>query len=110
MAAIEIWVIKNLGWLGFVVMCILGSVVAHIKAYEESKVEWTVRKHVWGVIRRLVYGATAGLMVYQLHIEYSISGPLAHVATGVVAIFASDFFDLLWNIVKRRIGFNTEQK
>ena len=102
MAAIEIWFVKNLGWLGFVIMCVLGSIVAHIKAYETANVEWSVRQHFWGLFRRLIYGTMAGLMVYQLHIEYQWSGPLSYVATGISAIFASDAFDFLWVVIKAK--------
>lgn len=100
MAALEIWVIKNLGWLGFVIMCVLGSIVAHIKSYEASNVEWTPRQHFWGLVRRLVYGTMSGLIVYYLHLEYEWSGPLSYVATGICAIFASDMFDFMWITVK----------
>lgn len=107
MASIEVWLAKNLGWLGFVIMCILGSVVAHIKKYEASDVQWTPRQHFWGIVRRLFYGALAGIMVYMLHIEYQWSGPLTYVFTGIVAIFASEFFDLLFFLVKRKLGLNS---
>lgn len=112
MAALEIWIVKNLGWLGFVIMCVLGSIVAHIKSYEASNVEWSVRQHFWGLFRRLIYGTMAGLMVYQLHIEYQWSGPLSYVATGISAIFASDMFDFLWITVKayvrKRLGLEAQ--
>lgn len=106
MAALEIWALKNLGWLGIALMCVLGSIVAHIKKYEASNVEWTARQHFWGIVKRLIYGALAGMMVYQLHLEYQWSGPLTYVFTGIVAIFASEFFDLLFFLVKRKLGFN----
>lgn len=106
MAALELWLAKNLGWLGIAVMCILGSIVAHIKKFEASDTEWTTRQHFWGIVRRLFYGALAGIMVYLLHLEYGWSGPLTYVFTGIVAIFASEFFDLLFFLVKRKLGFN----
>lgn len=110
MAALEIWFIKNLGWLGFVIMCVLGSIVAHIKAYETANVEWSVRQHFWGLFRRLIYGTMAGLIVYQLHIEYQWSGPLSYVATGICAIFASDMFDFMWITgkawVRKKLGLD----
>lgn len=105
MAALEIaavWVTKNLGLLGISVMVILGSLVAHIKQYEQSTVEWTARQHFWGIIRRLIYGAMAGFIVWNLRIEYGWSEPLSHVITGIAAIFASDAFDFLWLVIKSK--------
>lgn len=111
MAALEIWFAKNLGWLGFVVMCVLGSIVAHIKNYEQSNREWTIREHLWGLLRRGIYGALAGLMVYYLHLEYRWSEPLSYVGTGIAAIFASDFFDFLWVTakawVRKKLGIDS---
>ena len=100
MEQIKIWVSENLSWLGFLVMWVMGSIVAHLKAYESSSVEWTMRQHTWGLMRRLIYGTLAGLMVYQLHIEFKWSDPLSFVATGISAVFAADFFDFLWITAK----------
>jgi hypothetical protein len=111
MSALEIWLAKNLSWLGFVVMCVLGSIVAHIKNYESANVEWTVRQHFWGLVRRGIYGAMAGLMVYYLHLEYQWSGPLSYVITGIAAIFASDVFDFMWITgkawIRKKLGLET---
>lgn len=102
------WLTENLSWLGFVLMCLMGSVVAHIKAFEAANVEWTFKQHYWGLIRRMIYGAMAGMIVYALHLEYNWSGPLSFVATGISSIFASDFFDFLWitakAAVRKRLG------
>ena len=114
MAALEVWFAKNLGWLGIVVMCMLGSVVAHIKNYEQSNREWTVKEHFWGLIRRVIYGAMSGLIVYNLHIEYRWSEPMTYIITGVTAIFASDFFDFLWVTAKewarKKLGLTNGNK
>jgi len=105
MAALEIlgiWVMKNLGLLGIALMVILGSLVAHLKSYEASTVEWTTRQHFWGIVRRLIYGTMAGFLVYFLRQEYHWSEPLSHVITGIAAIFASDAFDFLWVVIKAK--------
>lgn len=102
MAAVEIWLAKNLGLLGIALMVVLGSLVAHLKSYEASAVEWTARQHFWGIVRRLIYGTMAGIFVYWLRIEYGWSEPLSHVITGIAAIFASDAFDFLWLVIKSK--------
>ena len=108
----KIWLSENLSWFGFVLMCLTGSIVAHIKAYEAANSIWTIRQHYWGLIRRMIYGAMAGMMVYALHLEYNWSGPLSFVATGISSIFASDFFDFLWitakAYVRKRLGLDAE--
>jgi len=103
MDAIKGWLNGNIAWIGFVVMCILGSVVAHVKSYEAANAEWTVKQHFWGLVRRVLYGSMAGLMVYNLHVEFEWSEPLSYVGTGIAAIFASDFFDFIWITVKAYI-------
>ena len=104
MAALKLWMVENLSWLGFVIMTILGSVVAHIKAYEAANMEWAVSKHFWGIVRRMIYGATAGLSVYFLQIEYHWSQPLSFVGTGIATIFAADFFDFLWIKMREKLS------
>lgn len=113
MAALEIWIAKNLGLLGVVIMVILGSLVAHIKNYESSNREWSTREHFWGIFRRMIYGAMAGIIVYQLHVEYQWSQPLSFVYTGIAAIFASDMFDFLWITgkawIRKKLGLEPEK-
>lgn len=110
MAALELWIVKNLGLVWLAVMVILGSLVAHLKSYEASAVEWTARQHFWGIVRRLIYGTMAGIFVYWLRIEYGWSEPLSHVITGIAAIFASDAFDFLWitgkAYVRKKLGLD----
>ena len=112
MAALELWAVKNLGFIGIALMVILGSLVAHLKSYEASTVEWTARQHFWGIIRRLIYGAMAGFMVYFLRLEYGWSEPLSHVITGIAAIFASDAFDFMWITgkawVRKKLGLEAQ--
>jgi len=102
MAAIELWAVKNLGLIGLAIMVILGSLVAHLKSYEASNVEWSTKQHIGGIIRRLIYGTMAGFVVYFLRQEYHWSEPLSHVITGIAAIFASDAFDFLWVVIKAK--------
>lgn len=112
MAALEIWIAKNLGLLGVVVMIVLGSLVAHVKNYESSKREWSKNEHFWGIIRRMIYGSMAGIIVYQLHLEYHFSQPRAFIYTGIAAIFASDMFDFLWITskawVRKKLGLEND--
>ncbi len=104
MAALEIWILKNLGFIGVAVMVILGSTVAHIKNYEQSNREWSTREHFWGLVRRMIYGSMAGIFVYLLHIEYHFSEPMSYIFTGIAAIFASDLFDFLWIKMREKLS------
>lgn len=111
--ALKLWLAENISWLGFVVMTVLGSVVAHIKAYEASAVEWALNVHFWGIVRRMIYGTLAGLIVYNLYIEYHWSQPIAFIVTGITTIFASDFFDFLWitakDYIRKKLGLSPEK-
>ena len=113
MAALELWIVKNLGLVGLAVMVILGSLVAHLKSYETSAVEWTAKQHFGGIVRRLIYGTMAGCIVYFLRLEYGWSEPLSHVITGIAAIFASDAFDFLWitgkAYVRKKLGLSEDR-
>lgn len=113
MAALEIWAVKNLGLIGLAIMVILGSLVAHLKSYEASNVEWSTKQHIGGIIRRLIYGTMAGFIVWNLRLEYGWSEPLSHVITGISAIFASDAFDFLWITgkawVRRKLGLSEDR-
>lgn len=104
MSAIEAWITKNFFVLGFVVMFVLGSFVAHIKNYEASNREWSVRQHFWGLVRRMIYGAMAGLFVYLMYLEYQWSAPISHIFTGIAAIFASDLFDFMWIKTREKLS------
>jgi len=104
MTALEIWIAKNLGVIGAVVMVVLGSLVAHVKRYEASEREWSVKEHVGGIFRRILYGTMAGIFVYLLHLEYKFSEPMAYIFTGIAAIFASEWFDFLWVKVREKLS------
>lgn len=104
MTALEIWIAKNLGFIGAVVMVVLGSLVAHVKRYEASEREWSVKEHAGGIFKRLLYGSMAGIFVYLLHLEYHFSEPMAFIFTGIAAIFASEWFDFLWVKVREKLS------
>lgn len=104
MSVLEIWIAKNLGMLGAVVMVILGSLVAHVKRYEASEREWSIKEHVGGIFKRLLYGSMAGIFVYLLHLEYHFSEPMSYIFTGIAAIFASEWFDFLWVKVREKLS------
>lgn len=104
MTALELWIAKNIGLIGGAIMVVVGSLVAHTRSYEDSKREWTVREHFWGIVRRLLYGTMAGMFVYLLHLEYHFSEPMAFIFTGIAAIFASEWFDFLLVKVREKLS------
>lgn len=110
--ALKLWLAENISWVGFVVMTVLGSIVAHIKAYEAAAVEWALHVHFWGIVRRMIYGTMAGLIVYNLYIEYQWSQPISFIVTGITTIFASDFFDFLWitakDYIRKKLGLEAD--
>jgi len=103
MSGIELWIKTNLSWVGFVVMTVVGSIVAHIKAYEASEVEWPFSKHFWGIVKRLFYGSFAGLIVYCAHDYFHWDQKLSFIAAGICSVFAPDLFDFIYKLGKKWI-------
>lgn len=101
MSGIEIWLKGNISWLGFVMMTTIGSVVAHIKAFEASDIEWTYSKHIWGIITRVIYGVFAGLIVYFAHGYFGWDEKLSFIATGLCCVFATDVVDFWYKLGKK---------
>jgi len=94
-------------WAGFVLTAVVGGVVGYIKAYEESAVEPTWRRAVWGVTRRAIMAAFAGWMIYQLTLAYSINSAWGHILAGLCGMFAAEFFEFAWKLVKERANTAT---
>lgn len=94
------WIAENAPWLGFIVMALLGGVVAHIRAWERAGVVIPVSDHVKGLIVRSCYAGMAGLLIYwsaQAAIEYGykVSEPLTFVFAGIGGMFGAELFDFL---------------
>ncbi len=103
MSEFELWVKANLSWAGFVIMTVVGSIVAHIKAYEASESEWPATKHFWGIVKRLFYGCFAGMIVYFAHSYFEWDEKLSFIATGICSVFAPDLFDFIYKLGKKWI-------
>ena len=101
MSEIEIWLKTNISWLGFVMMTMIGSAIAHIKAFEASDEEWSYAKHVGGVIVRFIYGIFAGLIVYFAYQYYGWNEKLSFIATGLCCVFATDVVDFWYKLGKK---------
>ena len=98
------WVAENIAWLGFWVMCTIGSVVGHIKAYEASNTLWPVKKHAWDLVRRACYGGFIALVVAFTYKYFGLSQEVAFVMTGILSVFGSESIDFMYEKVKERIS------
>lgn len=95
------WIKANISWLGFVVMCILGGTVGHIKAWQKAAaagappMSW--KQHAAGMVVRLIFAAFVTIIVYFLHVGLGWDNlMISFVVAGIAAVFASDVVDLLW--------------
>lgn len=109
------WCAKNAPWLGYIVMSVMGGVVAHIREWEQKHPGMGVRDHLVGILRRATMATLAGLLWFLIMQQNSWQGqPYAYVGASLVGMFAPEFFDLLWSLVKKRITGdktqNTENK
>ena len=97
------WLLDEFAWIGFILTAMVGGVVGFIKSYEQAAVETTLRAKVWAIVRRVFMAGFAGFLIWQLSIEYNLSSAWGHVTSGIVGMFAAEFFEVLWVSVKTRI-------
>jgi len=97
------WIPDELVAIGFIVTAAIGGLVGYIKSYEQDGVERPFRVKAWGITRRMIMAGFAGWLIYQLTIIYAISNAWGHVLSGIVGMFAAEFFEVLWVIVRQRI-------
>jgi len=100
---VKSWIPDELVAVGFIVTAAIGGLVGYIKSYEQDGVERPFRVKAWGIARRMAMAGFAGWMIYHITIIYSISNAWGHVLSGVVGMFAAEFFEVLWVVVRRRI-------
>lgn len=107
MGAIEAfgaWLAKNVPWIGYVLMSVLGGVVAHIRDWEKQNPGMTLRQHAWAITRRTIMAVLAGIMWYLLMKENAWEArPYAYVGASLVGLFAPEFFDWMWALLKARV-------
>lgn len=99
------WIAENAPWLGFLVMALLGGVIAHVRAWERAGIKIPVGEHVKGLLIRCIYAGMAGLMIYMLAqaaIEYGwkVSEPLTFVFAGIGGMFGAELFDFIFTTGK----------
>ena len=97
------WIPEELAWIGFIVTAAVGGVVGYIKNYEQAVVEHPWRVRLWGISRRVLMAAFAGWIVYQFTLIYAISDAWGHVLSGIIGMFAAEFFEVLWVLVRGRV-------
>lgn len=101
---------EDLVWIGFVITAMVGGLVGFIKDYERAGVETTWRAKAWGILRRVIMAGFAGHLLFQLSVEYSVSQAWGGVAAGIVGMFAAEFFEVLWVVVRARMQAITGAK
>ena len=96
------WLLRHAPWLSFVVIAVIGGIVAHVREWDVLHPGYTFKQHVLMLLRRSIMASLAGLLWYFLTegMQWQNS-PFAFMGAAIVGLFASEFFDLLWVIGKR---------
>lgn len=103
-AGIASWIQANAGWLGYVVMALLGGAIAHIQAFEKATEKWEATKHVGCLVIAWTKAFFIAVIIYYVGQEFRLSQPLCFVATGVFAVFATDAILWFYSLIKRVVG------
>lgn len=95
---------KHAPWAGFILMSVIGGVVAHVREWEAKFPDYTLRQHAFAVSRRAVMAVFAGAIWFKvMEAQGWLSSPYAYVGASLVGLFAPEFLDLLWGIFKQRV-------
>lgn len=93
------WLNEKAPWAAFIVLSVMGGIVAHIRMFEQMKVDMTPIQHLWSISRRATMAAFAGLLVYFAADGWGArASPWSFIAAGICGMFAAEFFDLLWRL------------
>lgn len=97
--------------LGYIMLAVIGGIVAHIREWEKLNPNYSFRDHCWAIIRRTVMAVLAGLMWFLIMLEQGWTAkPLAYVGASLVGLFSPEFFDWLWGLYKARLGRAAEKE
>lgn len=88
---------------GFIVMACVAGVVAHIRAYEQAKIELTWRQHVWGLLGRVISSGFMGLITYFTWSATGWTQAWGFVAAGIVGLFATEASVAVFYIGKAKL-------
>ena len=97
------WIPEELAWIGFIVTAMIGGIVGYIKSYEQDSIERTWKFKLWGIARRVAMAGFAGWLIYQMTVIYAISNAWGHVLSGIVGMFAAEFFEVMRVVVRTRV-------
>ena len=99
---------KSTPIIGFLVLAVMGGIVAHIRRYEQMGVVLTPWQHWWAIVRKALPAVLSSLLVYAAWDALSWTLSWGFVVAGIVAVFASEAFDFAWFLLKefalKRIG------
>lgn len=86
--------------IGFIILAMVGGIVAHIRAYEQAKIELSLRQHVWGIIGRIISSGFMGLITYFTWNATGWSQAWGFVAAGIIGLFATEASVAIYQIGK----------
>jgi hypothetical protein len=94
------WLNENVPWATFVLLAIAGGAVAHIRVYEQAKIDLSFKQHFWSLTRRCTMAGFAGMLVYLAASGQNwSSSPWAFFIAGLCGLFSAEALDLMWRLV-----------
>ena len=78
----------------------VGGVVAHIRSYEQAKIELTLRQHMWGLVGRVISSGFMGLITYFTWNATGWTEAWGFVAAGIIGLFATEASVAVFHIGK----------
>ncbi len=98
------------GWLsgrpliGFILLAIVGGIVAHVRMYERSGIELTPMRHFWGIVRRMLSSGFAGLLVFFAWSNLGWSEAWGYFVAGMCGMFSTEFFEIAWSFGHQKLS------
>lgn len=100
-----IFIDKHVPWLGFILMSVIGGVVAHVREWESKFPGYSFQQHCFAILRRTIMAVLAGAMWFLIMKGQGwLDSPYSYVGASLVGLFAPEFFDFLWDLFKKRVG------
>lgn len=102
-------------WVTFIIIAMAGGIVAHVRTYEQAKIDLSWRQHFWSIMRRAFVSGFAGILVYLAADGAGMSAsPWAFFLAGLCGLFSAEAFDLAWRLVtaylQGRVKISTEEE